>query len=30
MKEVTGWPGEDEKEREDVWMEGGSHAVWLD
>ena len=21
-KEVTGWPGEDEKEREDVWREG--------
>ena len=30
VKEVAGWSGEDEQEREDVWMEGGSHAVWLD
>ena len=29
VKEVAGWPGEDET---GVWMEGGSHAVssWLD
>lgn len=29
MKEVAGWPGEDEIGK-DVWMEGGSHAIWLD
>jgi len=28
VKEVAGWP--EKGRREDVWMSGGSHAVWLD